>query len=396
VAEGEGGGEVPLAAQREHFSLPPELHYLNCAYMSPLPRIAEEAGVRGIRRKRVPSEIGARDFFRESDEVRRLFARLVGADEAERVAILPSASYGIAVAARNLPIDGGENVVVVHEQFPGNVYGWLRAAGEAGAEVRRVRPPEEGARGRGWNRRILEAIDERTAVVSLGHVHWTDGTRFDLEAIGRRAREVGAAFVVDGTQSVGALPFDVERIRPDALICAAYKWLLGPYSLGLGYFGPRFDEGTPLEETWIAREGSEDFSGLVDYVDRYQPGAIRYDVGERSNFVLLPMLIASLRLLLDWGVEEIQAYTRRLGEPLIRAVREEGFTVEEEEWRAAHLFGIRMPEGIDPRELAEALERARVAVSVRGSAVRVSPHLYNDAGDVEALRKVLVDAVAAS
>jgi selenocysteine lyase/cysteine desulfurase len=106
--------------------------------------------------------------------------------------------------------------------------------------------------------------------------------------------------VVDGTQSVGALPFDVRRVRPDALIVASYKWMMGPYSLGLAYYGERFDGGVPLEETWMGRKGSEDFSALVDYVDDYQPGALRYDVGERSNFALMPMLTAALELLLAW------------------------------------------------------------------------------------------------
>jgi selenocysteine lyase/cysteine desulfurase len=198
----------------------------------------------------VPTEIGPRDFFEQSSEIRSRFARLVNAERPERVAILPAASYGIAVAARNTPVQKGQNVVLTYEQFPGNVYAWRRLVRESGAEIRAVRPPKTGtgeSKGRGWSQRILEAIDDDTAVVTLGHVHWTDGTLFDLRAIGERAREVGAAFVVDGTQSVGALPFDVAEVRPDALICAAYKWLLGPYSVALGYFGPRYDDGVPLE-----------------------------------------------------------------------------------------------------------------------------------------------------
>ncbi|NIP61082.1 MAG: aminotransferase class V-fold PLP-dependent enzyme [Gemmatimonadetes bacterium] len=386
---------VPLECQDDRFSLPADRHYLNCAYISPLPRAAEEAGIAGIRRKRVPTTIGPRDFFEDAERVRRLFAELVNAEAPERIAILPAASYGIAVAARNLPVSAGQNLVMTHEQFPGNVYAWRRVAREAGAEIRTVRPPEGAGRGMGWNERILEAIDRDTAVVTLGHVHWTDGTLFDLEAIGTRAREVGAALVVDGTQSVGALPFDVERIRPDALVCAAYKWLLGPYSLGLAYFGPRFDDGVPLEETWIAREGSEDFSGLVEYVDAYQPGAVRYDVGERSNFILLPMLLASLRLLLEWRPERTQEYCRRIVGPLIEEARALGFDIEDEAWRAAHLFGLRVPPGTDPGALRDALEERRVAVSLRGSAVRVSPNVYNDPRDIEALRRVLRTVTAA-
>jgi len=381
-----------LGPQGRHFSLPDDVHYLNCAYIGPLPVAAEEAGIRGIRRKRVPTSIGPRDFFDESDRVRRLFADLVGAKDPRRIAILPSASYGIAVAARNAGLEAGQNVVLTHEQFPGNVYAWRRVAGEAGAEIRTVAPPEGPVRGREWSARIRAAVDRDTAVVTLGHVHWTDGTRFDLEAIGERAREVGAALVVDGTQSVGALPFDVETIRPDALICAGYKWLLGPYSLSVGYFGPRYDDGVPLEETWIAREGSEDFSGLVEYVDAYQPGAIRYDVGERSNFVLLPMLIESLKLLRRWEPERVQAYCESLTAGMVEEARGMGFSVEEDAWRARHLFGLGMPGGLDVREVRDALEERGVVVSIRGSSLRISPNVYNDEADVEAFLGALRDA----
>ena len=116
----------------------------------------------------------------------------------------------------------------------------------------------------------------------------------------REPASAGAAFVVDGTQSVGALPFDVREIQPDALICAGYKWLLGPYAIGAAYFGPRYDGGEPLEENWISRRGSEDFQRLVDYKISIADGAVRYDAGERGNFILLPMFVESLRRLLEW------------------------------------------------------------------------------------------------
>ena len=380
---------IPLGCRRDDFSLPPDLHYLNCAYMSPLPRAVEEAGLRGMLRKRNPSLLEPADFFRESQEVRALFSGLVNAPDPNSIAILPSVSYGIGVAARNTPLQAGQNIVLLHEQFPGNVYGWRRLAGERGAEIRMVRPPEGPLRGRIWNERILEAIDAGTGVVALAPVHWTDGTAFDLQAIGARAREVGAVLVVDGTQSVGALPLDVQALQPDALVVAAYKWLLGPYSIGVGYFGPRYLGGVPLEETWIAREGSEDFRGLVDYRDGYQPGAVRFDVGERSNFILVPMLVAGLRLLRDWDPERIQAYTRALTGELAGAVQDLGYAVEEDAYRMGHIFGIRMPEGVDLSKVKDALDRERVSASLRGSALRVSPNLYNDEEDVDALLRAL-------
>ena len=374
-----------LACQRDVFRLPDDVHYLNCAYFGPLPKATEEAGIAGVRQKRAPMLVHSGDFFTQSDQARRSFARLVGCPDPNRIAILPSASYGVAIAARNIAVGGGQNIVLLHEQFPGNVYAWQRKAEESGAQIRTIAPPDGALRGAVWNERLLDSIDENTAVVSVPHVHWTDGTVFDLVAVGARAREVGAALVVDGTQSVGAMPFDVEEVRPDVLVAAAYKWLLGPYSICPAYFGPRFDNGVPLEETWIGREGSDDFQHLVDYESTYQPGAIRYDVGERSNFILVPMLVASLDLVLGWTPAAIQNYCRGLSETLIREAVSLGFSLEEDRWRAAHLFGLRMPEGLELAALKSELEARKIFVSLRGSALRVSPHLYNDEDDIGAL-----------
>lgn len=386
---------TPLECQRDAFAIPAEAHYLNCAYMGPLPRVAEEAGIAAIRRKMLPTRITPPDSFWDTDELRERFARLVGIDDWRRVAIQPGVSYGVATAAKNLPLARGQNVVVTHEQFPGNYYAWARLAEENGAELRAVDPDDGEDRGRRWNERLLESVDEATAIVSMPHVHWTDGTRFDLVAMSERCREVGAALVLDATQSIGALDLDVAAVRPDALICASYKWLLGPYSLCLSYFGDRFDDGVPLEEGWIARKGSSDFQNLVDYQRDYDVGAVRYDMAERSNFFLAPIAAASLDLLLEWQPTRIQDYCRRLTSAFLEEVRELGYTVEHEEWRAAHLFGLRMPATVDLAELKTALSARGVSVSLRGTALRLSPNVYNDERDVDALASVLREAVGA-
>ena len=383
-----------LTCQRGQFNIPAGLHYLNCAYMGPLPRVAEEAGVLGLRMKRDPSAILPHHFFDTSLELRRLFSRLIGNADPTRISIGPGVSYSVAIAAKNLPLSSDQNVVLTYEQFPSNMHAWARKAQDANADLRVIGPPDTIHRGANWNAEILTAIDSATAVVSLPTVHWTDGTIFDLVEVGRRCREVGAALVVDGTQSVGALPFDVNVVRPDVLMCSGYKWLLGPYSVGLTYFGPRFDDGEPLEETWIGREGSEDFEHLVDYRAGYQPGAIRYDVAQRSNFALLPVAVASLRLIIEWQPARIQAYCKDLTDNFFEEVEELGFTVEDAHWRSAHLFGLRMPKGLELVELQQALKARGVSASLRGSALRVSPNVYNDAEDVSALLEGLRQAVA--
>lgn len=384
-----------LDCQRHRFSLPDGAHYLNGAYMSPLLDTVEEAGVRGIRAKRFPVDIGPEDFFTGADTARQRFAALIGARDPERVAILPAVSYGIAVAARNTPVRPGQNIVLTEGQFPSNALAWHRRARERDAEIRTVEaPPDPRGRGKEWTARVLEAIDADTAVVALAPVHWTDGSRFDLAAIGARARDLGAALILDGTQAIGALPFDLQATPADAVITAAYKWLLGPYSLALGWFGPRYDGGRPLEEAWLGRTGSDDFQNLVRYVDEYRPAAARYDVGGRSNFVLMPMAIAALDQLLEWDVARIEAYCRQLTHDLFDPLAAHGFVADDEDGRAAHLFGLRAPPGLDLGVLKRRLERQQVYVSLRGTAVRVSPNVYNTPDDVAALEEALLDVAA--
>lgn len=381
-------GESSLVCQKNEFQLDEDAHFLNCAYMGPLPKSVEAAGVAGIRRKASPTPFLTEEFFTGCERLRERFAALVGGT-AQRVAILPSASYGIATAARNLSIEKGQNIVLLEEQFPSHVYAWRRLAAENGAEVRTVERPGPPPSGEAWSQAILEAIGPGTAVVALPHCHWTDGTRIDLEAAGARAREVGAALVIDASQSIGAVPFDVDVIQPDALITVGYKWLMGPYSIALGYFGPRFDQGTPLEETWISRQGSEDFQQLVDYTDQYRAGAARYDVGEASNFILVPMLIAALDRILEWRPSRILSYCEGLLGGLAEEVRNWGWAVEDDAWRAGHILGVRLPADWDLAAFQERLVGAGVYASLRGASLRVAPNVYNEPANISALRDVL-------
>ncbi len=380
--------QMILRCQKAQFSLPDGLHYLNCAYMAPLSKDVEAAGVVGVRKKSNPSAIFEADFFEDNNVIRERFARLINVSDPLRVAIFPAVSYGIAVAASNTPAARGQNIVIAGEQFPSNVYAWWRHR-DAGAELRVVARPQGDQVSASWNADVLEAIDGQTAIVALAHVHWTDGTKFDLDAVGRRAREVGAAFVVDGTQSVGAVPFDVQMVQPDAVIVGAYKWLMGPYGIAVGYLGSRYDDGVPLEEPWIVRAGSEDFRTLVDYQEDYRDGATRFDGGGMANFVTVPMLKTSLGQVLEWGAVDIQAYCTTLTGPLATRAIERGWAVEDPEGRAGHILGIRLPPTADFRALQRTLSDSGVAVSLRGQSVRISPHVYNHQDDVDALLEVL-------
>jgi len=231
----------------------------------------------------------------------------------------------------------------------------------------------------------LEAISADTALVVLPQVHWQYGIRFDLEAVSKRAKEFGALLAVDATQSVGALDFNIEQIKPDMMVCVAYKWLMGPYSMGLAYFGEFFVDGVPLEETWMGREDSNLFYRLTDYQDRDRPKAYRYNMGQHSHFIQMPMLEVALREKLEWGTTQIQSHCQQLWQEPVRRLLAMGVTFEPESERAHHLVGIRLPENTDVIKVQEALAARRVIVAARGSGIRVSPHLYNTKADMDAL-----------
>ena len=384
-----------MKSQKELFLMPGNHHYLNCSYLSPLLKRVEEAGIEGVRGKSRPWETTPDRFFYDSETVRSLFAKIIHAEKPEQIAIMPAVSYGMGTVVNNLPKTPGKEIIIADEQFPSNVYPWEAYAKRTGNAIKRVAAPTKNGRGEAWNKAILESINERTLLVALGNVHWTDGTLFKIREISEKVHAVGGYLVIDGTQSVGALPLNVQEVKPDALICAGYKWLMGPYGIALGYFGPRLTGGIPLEEGWIVRKNSEDFTALIDYEEEYQPGAKRYDMGQRSNFITLPMMREALAQVNEWGVENIQSYIRNLTSKLIPDLLQAGYKIEDEAYRATHMFGARVPDGVEMSGVREALQSKNIHVSVRGSAIRISPHLYNDKADIEALSECLLSAVEA-
>jgi selenocysteine lyase/cysteine desulfurase len=378
-----------ISNQRSKFSLTPKSIYLNCAYMSPLLKAVEAVGIKGMARKRNPALVRPEDFFAESEKVRKQFARLINA-EPQRIVLVPSVSYGMANVVKNVRVQSGDQIVVASGQFPSNYYPWHQLCRESGAQLQVVPPPDTlNERGKQWNDRLLHAINKRTRLIALGNVHWADGTKFNLKEIRQRSREVGALLIVDGTQSVGAMPFDVGEIQPDALVCAGYKWLMGPYSMGLAYYGPYFDNGKPVEENWINRLHSEDFAGLVNYESEYQPGALRYEEGEHSNFILVPMLLEALKQINRWKPAAIQQYCAAITRKPIELLRNNGFWMEDEGYRGHHLFGIRLPRGLSIEKVKKSLQKHSISISLRGDAIRVSPHLYNDEKQMMTLVRAL-------
>lgn len=377
------------AQERARFEIADDVSYLNTASICPQLRSVRAAAQEALERSGRPWTIAAEDWFSEVERLRELFGRVLGAD-AEGIAIVPSTSYGFAVAAANLEAGPGDRVLVLDEEYPSGVYTWQAFTARTGAELVTVRREP----GQSWREAVESALDERVRVVSLPNVHWTNGSLVDLEPLAERARALGAALALDLSQSAGALPVDLRRLRPDFAVTVGYKWLLGPFSAGCLYVDERYREGRAIEHNWVVREGAERFAGLVDYTDRLQPGARRFDVGQRSNFVLNPMAIAALEQILAWSVEGIAAALAELTAAIERGASERGLTTVAAPERGPHMIGIELPSG-DSDGVAAALAERGVHVGPRSSWLRISPHLHATGADVERLFTAL-DEIAAS
>jgi selenocysteine lyase/cysteine desulfurase len=372
-----------LPSQRHLFDIPRDVAYINCAYFGPFLNRVREAGRAALDLRLHPWTIDRAQFFDDIEKARALFARLIGA-EADAVSLAPSTSYAIAVAAANLPLARAQNIVVPQHEHPSNFYVWHHNAGSVGATMRIVPRPADGD----WTAATLAAIDSATGVVAVPPCHWSDGSAFDLVAIGEEVRRVGAAYVIDGTQFIGAAPFDLMAIRPDFIACSAYKWLLSPYVLAFLYAAPHRRGGVGLEHHGFNRAGARQSLGDFGHVFELEKGARRYDMGERSNFINIPMTVVALEQLLDWTpaaiATTVATMTRRIAEGA--GALGLGSTVGR---RVSHLIGLTHSRGW-PRDIAERLwEEHRVHISLRGDRLRISPHVYNDAEDVERLLQAL-------
>jgi selenocysteine lyase/cysteine desulfurase len=385
---------MKLPNQKQLFSIPAEITYLNIAAQSPSFKAVEQAGIDGVLEKSHPYKIETANYFEPVKEVKKLFTNLIDADDYNRIAIIPSASYGLATAANNITLKQDDEIILIEEQFPSNYYVWEKLAKKFDAKIKIISMPlATENRGKSWNVAILEAISDKTALVSIGHIHWANGTLFDLKAISKKAKQYHALLIIDGSQSVGALPFSVKEIKPDALICAGYKWLFGPYGCGYGYFGAYFDNGTPLEENWSNRLDSENMNKLTVYESNYKPLANRYSVGEHANFINIKMQIAALQQVLIWTPEAIQTYCQEITAEAVQVLQENGCFIEDAAFRTHHLFGAELPKKIAIEKLKIKLKEEHIFISFRGNYIRLSCHLYNTKEDFKKLTNCILSCL---
>ncbi|MGH2849976.1 MAG: aminotransferase class V-fold PLP-dependent enzyme [Solirubrobacteraceae bacterium] len=377
---------IETGSQRGLFDVPADVAYFNTANLSPMLHRVREAGAAALERRAQPWRIASDDWFSDVERLRGAYAAILGV-EPDGVALVPASSYGLAVASRNLDAGAGDQVVVLADEYPSNYYTWQRFCRRNGAELLIARRAGDTT----WADAVLALLGERTRVVAVPNVHWTDGSLVDLDAVVGGARRVGAAVVIDASQSLGALPLDVPRLRPDFVVSVGYKWLLGPLGVGCLYVDERHRDGEPIEENWINRAGAEDFTALVDYTETYRPGARRFDVGARTNFGLVPMALAAAEQLLEWTIAGITASMRTVTDRIAERATELGYEIAPRDQRGPHMLGVGLPRDA-ANAIAADLGQRRIIASVRGSSLRIAPHLHITPEDIERLAEALAAA----
>lgn len=376
-----------LPAQRHLFDIPDEVAYFNCAYYSPLLVESARRLHDGVDAKRHPWQITINDFFADAERIRELSAALFGGD-AEGYAVTPSASYGLSTAGRILEnvLTKEDHILVMEDEFPSVIFPLRRASQQTGAQIITVPTPPDGD----WTSAILQLFDQQTKVVALSTCHWTNGAYINLQEIRRACDKVGAILILDATQSLGAVPFSMDEIRPDFLVAAAYKWLLCPYGFSLLYVAEKWRNERPLEETWIARENAMDFGNLATYSDIYMSGARRFEVGEKCVPTILPGAVAALEQIQAWGVQNISNTLQHVNRDIQHHLLGLDFQLRDAPLQCPHMIGAIVPEGYKGDAVKELKER-QIHISQRGRSLRFAPHMHINEYDMERLKFELTE-----
>jgi selenocysteine lyase/cysteine desulfurase len=349
--------------------------FLNTATFGQLPRCAADAMSQHLERR---DQLACGDFlawYDDADRIREACARLINCSASD-IAFVSSASTGLAYLMQGLDWKPGDEVLTLENEFPNQLYvsAWLH---RFGTQVRAVP----------WSR-FDESVNERTRAVLLSTVNYATGFRPPLEDIASFLARRGLLLYVDATQSVGALEFDVQQVRPAMLCLDAYKWLLSPNGAGFVYVAPELRQQLPASVIgWRSDRDWREVNTLHHGEPRPIHSAEKYEGGSLP-FPSVYAMGASVEMLLALGPKVVEERVLDLAGQVRRMLQSFGAEVNTDE---SQIVTACLP-GRDAAALARWLKERRILVSARHGRLRVSPHFYNDESDIEALRRALETA----
>lgn len=378
---------MPVATDRfrREFELEESSIWLNTAHQGRLPRRAAQALDEAVRWKLHPELLASSDPFSEvPSRLRRALARVLGARE-EDVVLANSASYGLHLVANGLDLGPGDEVVVPANDFPSDILPWLSLR-DRGVEVRMIEPEGEVL----TPGEVQAALTQRTRVVCLTWVHSFSGQVVDLEGIGGACRSRGVLLVVNGSQAVGAMPVDVQHLPVDAMVSVGFKWLCGPYGTGVCWLRPElFDALRPAKLYWLSALTAEDLAAPSLDLESIAPRRTgRLDIFGTANFFNYVPFTAALELRLELGIDPAHRYVDGLVVRLLAGIDRTRFRlVSSDEVRSPLVMVEPLREA--SAEVFERLTAVGVHVAHRRGRIRISPHLYNTADEIDRVLELL-------
>ena len=357
--------------------------YLNHAAVSPPPLPTIKAVQSQLVDVSENGSVNFRNWIAVKENARQLVAAMLGA-RTEQVAFMRNTSDGLSTVANGLDWRPGDNVVTFRNEFPSNIYPWLRIRNAYGVEVRMC-PERDGRIDLG---ELISLIDDQTRIVAVSQIQYASGFRADLERIGRAARSHDALLVVDVIQALGVVPIDVQAELVDAAAAACHKWLLTPEGVGLLYLSPRARERIqPTLVGWTSVPNPEDYG---NFEQGWNKGTLAWETGTGSA-ALIHGLEASLKLLHEVGIQRIQAHLEILTDNLCEQLQNTTYQVlsSRRAGEKSQIICIRHTAGLSPMDLYAHLKKHNIITAPRGDRLRISPHLYNTLEEMDALVKAL-------
>lgn len=340
--------------------------WLNTATFGQVPTRARMAIDRHFARREETACADFLSWFDDMDELRGLIAQLIRCN-AEDIAFTTNASSALSLFLGGMDWRAGDRIVTLRDEFP-NQYYFAALLGERGVEL--------------VERDRIESLPERTRAVLLSTVNYANGYRPDVARVSQLAHDAGALLYVDGTQSVGALQFDVSSLKPDMLAVDGYKWLLCPNGATFFYVSPALRGSLqPSVIGWRSDRGWRSVNQLRHGTPDMPEGAERYE-GGMLNFPSLYGLRESVRMILEIGPDRIERRVLELAAMTAEILRRAGARIVNEN---TPIIAANWPDR-DPATIARALETERIIVAARHGNLRVSPHFYNSEEDLSRLQ----------
>lgn len=315
------------------------------------------------------------------DEIKARIGRLIGARGSE-IAYVKNTTEGLVHVANGFPWREGDNVVLADIEYPSNVYCWMKLAAK-GVSIRWVK----NRNGRILVDDLRAVMDDRTRMVSLSAVQFSNGFRQDLEATANLCNERGVYLNLDAIQWTGVLALDVEKLGVHFLSAGGHKWMLAP--IGTGFFYCRSSVLEVLDPPSVGYHSVDSTEDHMEYVLEYRRSASRFEEA-LANFTGIWGLDAAVRIQLALTPERIESHILGLGDHAIEGLRRKGYEIVSSQWPGERSGNLSFRHAShDADQIAARLRTEGVDLAVRGGNLRISPSYYNDTGEIDRLLEAL-------